>query len=99
MPLIRGLWFSSAENGQRLGDAAFLSLVMLTTLGWTFCTASTTGVLRNDPARQGAGPANPPPTATTSHATIQRQSLQDRGTVVVLIRVLERSRRSLTPTR
>jgi hypothetical protein len=33
-------------NGQRLFEADFFSLVMLTTLGWTFRTASTTGVRR-----------------------------------------------------
>jgi hypothetical protein len=51
MPLIRGRWFSSTENGQRLGEAARFSLEMLTTLGWTLRTASTTGVRRAlDPA-------------------------------------------------
>jgi hypothetical protein len=36
MPLTRGRWLSSAENGQRLDDAAFFSLEMLTTLGRDF---------------------------------------------------------------
>ena len=46
MPLTRGTWFSSAENGQRLCDAAFFSLEMLTTHRCTFSTASTTAVRR-----------------------------------------------------
>src|SRR5437868_3084976 len=54
IPLTRGRWLSSGENGQRLVEAAFFSLEMLTTQGWTFCTASTTGP-RRDPARQRVG--------------------------------------------
>ena len=46
MPLTRGTWFSSAENGQRLCDAAFFSLEMLTTVRCTLSTASTTAVRR-----------------------------------------------------
>jgi hypothetical protein len=33
IPLTRGRWLSSGENGQRLVEAAFFSLEMLTTLG------------------------------------------------------------------
>ena len=46
MPLTLGRAFSSAEKGQRLEEAAFFSLEILTTQGMTFCTASTTGVRR-----------------------------------------------------
>src|SRR4051812_2727478 len=46
MPLIRGRWFSSAENGHRLVDSAFFSLEILTTQGCDLSTASTTAVRR-----------------------------------------------------
>ena len=64
MPLTRGTWFSSAEKGQRLCDAAFFSLEMLTTARCTFSTASTTAVRRESlPActRVASGPATAPP--------------------------------------
>jgi hypothetical protein len=41
MPLTRGRWLSSGENGQRLVEAAFFSLEMLTTHGCAFWIAST----------------------------------------------------------
>ena len=47
IPLTRGRWLSSLENGQRLVEAAFFSLEMLTTLGWALRTASVTGVSRD----------------------------------------------------
>ena len=53
IPLIRGRWFSSAENGHRLFDAAFFSLEMFTTHGCVFSTASTIAVRR----AAAAGPA------------------------------------------
>ena len=45
-----GRWFSSGENGHRLCEAAFFSLEMLTTLRWTFSTASTTADRREEDA-------------------------------------------------
>src|SRR5437763_1358910 len=58
MPLTRGRWLSSAENGHRLVEAAFFSLEMLTTVGWTLWTASTTGV-RREAAGTGRGASHP----------------------------------------
>jgi hypothetical protein len=46
IPLTRGRWFSSGENGQRLVDAAFFSLEILTTLGAALATASVVALRR-----------------------------------------------------
>ena len=60
IPLTRGRWFSSAENGHRLFEAAFFSLEMFTTHGWLFSTASTIAVRRE----AETGPALDPPGAS-----------------------------------
>ena len=73
MPLTRGRWFSSAENGQRLWDAAFFSLEMFTTQRCTFSTASTTAVRReSDAATVPAGIAATATTATTQFQQVSR---------------------------
>ena len=61
MPLIRGRWFSSAEKGHRLFDAAFFSLEILTTHDCALSTASTMAerlpvVTVPGPAATGADP-------------------------------------------
>ena len=82
MPLTRGRAFSSAENGQRLEDAAFFSLEMLTTQGCTFRTASATSVFR-EAAKHADGPDDQQAAATTS-ARVQLPSrrFQGNGTLV-----------------
>jgi hypothetical protein len=85
MPLTRGRWLSSVENGQRLVEEAFFSLVMFTTLGPALLTASTTGV-RRDPAKPLDGPeitAIATPKTTAIQYRSPRQRSQGRGTVVV----------------
>jgi hypothetical protein len=63
MPLTLARWLSSLENGQRLVEADFFSLEMLTTLGWAFRTASETGVLREatSAVAPGIGPISVAP--------------------------------------
>jgi hypothetical protein len=77
MPLIRGRWFSSAENGQRLLDSAFFSLEILTTQGCDLSTASTTAVRRLPETE----PALAPPGAgvSTMAATLKLSAIDLRN--------------------
>ena len=72
IPLIRGRAFSSAENGQRLLEAAFFSLEMFTTHAWVFSTASTITVRRVAPAE---------PALTTPGAASHRTAITLRANV------------------
>jgi hypothetical protein len=77
MPLIRGRWFSSAENGQRLVDSAFFSLEMLTTQGCDLSTASTTAVRRlpvTEPALAAPGAG-----VSTMAATLKLSAIDPRN--------------------
>src|SRR5580765_4791161 len=83
MPLTRGRWFSSVVNGQRLAEADRFSLVMLTTLAWTFCTASTTGVRRADGPPSSRGGFEAPRAVATTRAAIHTPFLRVHGSGTV----------------
>jgi hypothetical protein len=74
MPLTLGFCDSSGVKGQRLGEAAFFSLEMLTTLGCTFWTASTHGERREAAHDAGVGQAatSAAPTSTPLQSPFRR---------------------------
>ena len=91
MPLIRGRWFSSAEKGHRLFDAALFSLEILTTHDCVLSTASTTAVRLPvatvpGPAATGADPNETAATLRLSANVPRNPSLRRNkgiGTAVV----------------